>query len=357
MASTESALGVIFADWAEALCAAERWPEAFEKADRGAELARALGNAGLEGQALYAAGRALIALGEEGRAEESLLRAHDLYAHARNKFYRGKIERELSGIYRGRGEFRRALEFLDLAIATDASMKREAAMHLSAQQRARERIDGLKRDKVATERVLFNVLPDSIARKILAGAPRIAEERSDVSILFADVVGFTELASRIAAFDLLEMLDRIFSRFDALTQRHGLAKIKTIGDAYMAAGGVPEATADHLERCARLALAMRDSLAELNRNQDSALALRIGLHAGPAIAGVIGSARLSYDLWGETVNLASRLESSGLPGRIQVSAQVRDRLQSQFAFRSRGMVALKGVGDVETHFLDGALME
>jgi class 3 adenylate cyclase len=343
------------ADWAEALCCAQRWQDARDKAERAAHLASSLPNNGLEGQALYALGRALGGLGQEQPAEVALLKAHGLYMNVRNKYYRGKIERELSAIHRVRGEYQEALRFLDMALATEASMQREAAMHLGAQQRAKERIDSLKREKSATERVLFNVLPDSIARRMLSGAPRIADERSDVSVVFADVVGFTELVSRTKATDLLEMLDRIFSHLDALTHRHGLAKIKTIGDAYMAAGGVPDSQPDHLERCASLALAMRDTLGELNRAQNTTLALRIGLHVGPVVAGVIGSSRLSYDLWGETVNIASRLESSGVPGRIHVSAQVRDRLRPAFAFQSRGAVALKGLGEMETYFLDAAL--
>lgn len=346
---------IVHCDWAEALCAAGRWDEARAQAEKAVAMTQSIGSPGAEGQARYALARILLGLGMEQAAEQILLRAHALYATQRNKNYRGKIERELSGVFRRRGDYRQALEYLDLAIATEASMQREAAMHLGAQQRAREKMEGLKREKNATERVLFNVLPDTIARRILAGAPRIAEERQDVSILFADLVGFTELASRVAATDLLEMLDRIFSHFDRLAREHGLAKIKTIGDSYMAAGGVPDAQADHLERIARLALAMRDTLGELNRSQGSPLALRIGVHAGPVVAGVIGSSRLSYDLWGETVNVASRLESSGIPGRIHVSAVVKERLRPQFIFRPRGRVMLKGVGEVETYFLDGTL--
>jgi len=347
---------IVLVDLAEALCNAERWEDAKRHADRAATIAEAHRYRGQQAQALNCTGRALLASGDDAAAEKVLMQSHLLFDEIGNKNYKSKVERELSKLYRLRGDYARAFEFLERAIGTESAMRGNAAMNQITQHRGREKLDALKREKDAAERVLFNVLPNSVARRIVGGAGRIAEDVADASILFADVVGFTELAARIAPADLLQLLDRIFSKFDSLTAEHDLEKIKTIGDAYMAAGGVPEPLADHLERCARLALSMLDAMAAFNRTDGSTLSLRIGLHAGRAVAGVIGSARLTYDLWGETVNLASRLESSGMPGRIHVSASVRERLHTSFAFTPRGRIALKGIGEITTYFLEGPLL-
>jgi len=346
---------IILVDLAEALCNAGSWEDAERHAERASVIAQARPYNGPLGQALYCTARALLAAGNDEAAEKALRQSHALFDETGNKNYKSKVERELSKLYRARGDYACAFEFLERAISTENAMRGNAAMNQMTQHRVREKLDALKREKDAAERVLFNVLPNSIARRVVSGAGRIAEDVADASVLFADVVGFTDLAARIAPGDLLQLLDRIFSKFDALTAEHGLEKIKTIGDAYMAAGGVPEPLADHLERCARLALSMLDAMAVLNRTDGSTLSLRIGLHVGRAVAGVIGSARLTYDLWGETVNFASRLESSGMPGRIHVSASVRDRLHTSFAFTPRGRVSLKGIGEVVTHFLEGPL--
>ena len=185
------------------------------------------------------------------------------------------------------------------------------------------------------------------------GEGRIADEVHDVSLLFADLVGFTALSTRVDPRGLLDLLERIFSEFDRLTVSYELEKVKTIGDAYMAVGGALACTHAHLNQCARLAIAMLRAVERIGAETGHALAIRIGIHAGPAIAGVIGTNRLSYDLWGETVNFASRLESSGLPGRIHVSAAVAQRLQGAFHLQPRGSVRLKGLGDQRTFFLLG----
>jgi class 3 adenylate cyclase len=347
---------IVLVDLADALCNAECWEDAKRYADKAAAIAETNRHKGPWAQALYCIARTLLAAGSDKGAENALKQSHALFDEIGHKNFKSKVERELSKLYRERGDYVRAFEFLERAISTESAMGGNAAMNQFEQQRAREKLDALRREKDAAERILFNVLPNSIARRIVGGAGRIAEEVADASILFADVVGFTELAARIAPGDLLQLLDRIFSKFDALAAEHGLEKIKTIGDAYMVAGGVPEPLADHLERCAGLALSMLDAMAEFNRTDGSSLSLRIGLHVGRAVAGVIGSARLTYDLWGETVNFASRLESSGMPGRIHVSASVRNRLNTSFALTPRGHVALKGIGDVETYFLEGPLL-
>jgi class 3 adenylate cyclase len=180
------------------------------------------------------------------------------------------------------------------------------------------------------------------------GEARIADDLADVSVLFSDLVGFTGLATRVGARELLDLLDRIFSTFDQLADAHGLEKVKTIGDAYMAVGGALAASPDHLERSIRMGLDMLRAVERLGMEGAPGLAIRIGLHAGPAVAGVIGKRRLNYDLWGETVNLASRLESSGVPGRIHVSESVATRLAGAFTLEPRGVVAIKGLGEMRT---------
>jgi class 3 adenylate cyclase len=183
------------------------------------------------------------------------------------------------------------------------------------------------------------------------GEGRIAEELADVSVLFADIAGFTKLSTHTAPRDLLTLLEQIFSEFDRLTGQFQLEKVKTIGDAYMAVGGALAPLPGHAENAVRLGLAMIAAIDTIRMAKGMPLAIRIGLHAGPVVAGVIGENRLAYDLWGESVNLASRLESSGAPGRIHVSAAVAERLRGTFDFEQRGTIELKGFGPVPTFFV------
>ena len=173
--------------------------------------------------------------------------------------------------------------------------------------------------------------------------------------MFADIVHFTELSVTKTPAQLVEMLDDIFSGFDAAADKHGLEKIKTIGDAYMAAAGIPVPCAAHAERVADMALEMQELMRTTYATRYPALQLRIGIHCGPAVAGVIGKRKFTYDLWGDSVNIASRMESHGLPGRVHVSAAVKQRLAGQFAFESRGRIEVKGKGAMETYFLLGRL--
>ena len=170
-----------------------------------------------------------------------------------------------------------------------------------------------------SERLLRNVLPESVAGRLKDGETTIADGFDDATVLFADLVGFTPLASSLSPAATVGLLDRLFSAFDALAERHGLEKIKTIGDAYMVVGGVPEACDDHPARVVALGLDMLDAVAALAREMDRPLDLRIGVHTGPVVAGVIGTTKFSYDLWGDTVNVASRLESHGIAGAVQMS--------------------------------------
>ena len=173
-----------------------------------------------------------------------------------------------------------------------------------------------------SERLLLNVLPAPIAERLKAGETTIADAYDDATVLFADLVGFTPLASSLSPADTVELLDRLFSSFDRLAEAHGLEKIKTIGDAYMVVGGVPEACTDHPSRVVAMALEMLDAVATLGREMDRSLDLRIGVHTGPVVAGVIGTTKFIYDLWGDTVNVASRLESQGLAARTRWAGRV-----------------------------------
>lgn len=223
------------------------------------------------------------------------------------------------------------------------------APELLARVRTHLTLDQLYREN---QRLLLNVLPAPIAEKLKKQKGIIAERFDDVSVLFADLVGFTPLSVRLAPTELLDLMNRIFSGFDELAMRHGLEKIKTIGDAYMVAGGLPEPLEDHLGKMANMALEMHESLRHTTAGHGG-LNVRIGLQVGSVIAGVIGIRKFIYDVWGDTVNTASRLESHGMPGRIHVGEAVFKRLESRFEFEPRGTVELKGRGPMTTYFLTG----
>ena len=209
----------------------------------------------------------------------------------------------------------------------------------------------LSKEKAKSDRLLRAILPDEIAKELRETGTTQAVRHEDVSLLFADIVGFTPLAASMPAEDVVALLAKIFERFDELIARCGVEKIKTIGDAYMVAGGVPKATPDHAERLGRCAVGMLEIIERFSVESGHQLQLRIGLHRGAAVAGVIGTAKFAYDLWGESVNLASRLESSGEPGRIHVSDEFRAGLEQIMDFDERGEITLKGVGLTRTHWL------
>ncbi len=205
-----------------------------------------------------------------------------------------------------------------------------------------------------SELLLMNILPRSIAERLKAAAQTIADHFDSASILFADVVDFTPLAQRLPPAEVVGILDHLFSHFDALVERHGLEKIKTIGDCYMAAAGVPNPRPDHARRAALLALDMRDAVATSTVAGQSGLELRIGINSGPVVAGVIGTKRFIYDLWGDAVNTASRMESQSTPGEIQITRETYDLLKDEFVCRERGTILVKGKGQMETWYLEGS---
>jgi adenylate cyclase len=203
------------------------------------------------------------------------------------------------------------------------------------------------------QRLLLNILPAPIAQRLLNGERVIADRFDDVTLLFADIVDFTGMSSRMSANELVEFLNEVFSLSDQLADKFGLEKIKTVGDAYMVVGGLPDITADHTERVADMALALAAELRRMDRAAAATISARMGIHRGPAVAGVIGTRKFIYDVWGDTVNTASRMESHGVPDRIQVTAPVRERLAGRYLFEERGTIEVKGKGPMQTWFLLG----
>ena len=222
----------------------------------------------------------------------------------------------------------------------DLGMRREFA--------ARAALD---RERARAEGLLLNILPAAIAARLKDSHESIAEHRENVTVLFADLVGFTPLSARKTAADLVALLDRVFTGFDALAREHGLEKIKTIGDAYMAVAGLPQPHADHAQRAARTAIAMLGVVQKIATETGEALQLRVGLHSGAVVAGVIGRSKFSYDLWGDTVNTASRMESTGVADTVHCSAATAVLLAGEFAVQSRGEIEVKGKGTMETFLL------
>lgn len=201
--------------------------------------------------------------------------------------------------------------------------------------------------------LLNNVLPPTIADRLKKNDDVIAESFSGASVLFADIAEFTPMSQSMTPAELVQLLDSLFSRIDALVQKHGLEKIKTIGDAYMVAAGIPVRRYDHAEAIAAFAFELKDTLTEFNRETGRNLRLRIGINSGPVIAGVIGKLRFLYDLWGDSVNTASRMESHGIPDEIHVTEETRRLLADSYVFEDRGEIDVKGKGMMRTYFLRG----
>ena len=205
-----------------------------------------------------------------------------------------------------------------------------------------------------SDRLLRNVLPEPIVKRLKAGEQVIADGIASATVVFVDIVNFVKTASALSPTAVVVVLNRVFSAFDALCEQYGVEKIKTIGDAYMLATGVPNPMKDHTAVAACIALDMQELGRRIGTREEGQLTFRIGIHTGPVIAGVIGTRKFSYDLWGDTVNIASRMESHGVPGRIHVTRTVYDRLKDDFEFESRGPTHLKGMGEMETFFLNAA---
>ena len=209
----------------------------------------------------------------------------------------------------------------------------------------------LQTEKQRTEQLLLNILPQAIVDRLKTIDGSIADRFDEATVLFADIVGFTGMSAQIPPTQVVNMLNEIFSTFDRLAERHKLEKIKTIGDAYMVAGGIPLACTDHAEAVANMALDMLSKLDEMRENIGLPLQIRIGINTGPVVAGVIGVKKFIYDLWGDTVNVASRMESTGEPNRIQVTDAIYQRLRDRFEFEPRGLIQVKGKGTMQSYWL------
>jgi class 3 adenylate cyclase len=219
--------------------------------------------------------------------------------------------------------------------------------------REREMVEALRTEKERSEHLLLNILPKEIVARLNGGETIIANQLSNVTILFADIVGFTKISAQLSAGEVVRLLNSLFSEFDRLALDLGIEKIKTLGDAYMVAGGLPEPRADHAHAVADMALAMIAAVERMSSNLPITLQMRVGIHSGDVVAGIIGTHKFVYDIWGDSVNIASRMESHSLPNRIQVSAATHVHLHERFRLEPHGSVNVKGRGPMETYFLLG----
>lgn len=225
--------------------------------------------------------------------------------------------------------------------------------HLRDQEKAYTLL--LQKEREKSDRLLRNILPEPIAERLKQEQQTIADSYADVTVLFADIVDFTRQSASMTPPEIVNLLGEIFSRFDRLTERYGLEKIKTIGDAYMVVGGLPTPQENHTETVADIGLEMMEEIGNYGVDGDQPFTMRVGIHCGPVVAGVIGTNKFIYDLWGDTVNVASRMESHSLPGRIQTTTTIYERLKDKYAFEERGVIKVKGKGRMTTYFLNGRL--
>lgn len=214
-------------------------------------------------------------------------------------------------------------------------------------------MDDLDAERAESERLLLNILPEAIAGRLKTDPGVIADQCDSVSILFADIVGFTPLSETLSAHEMVAWLNEVYSAFDSFVQRHEVEKIRTIGDNYMVASGVPTPRPDHATAITRLALDMRDYVAGLPPIKGRLVEFRVGINSGPVVGGVIGTHKFQYDIWGDAVNTASRMESHGLPGQIQVTADTHELIEDEFVCKPRGAINIKGKGEMKTWFVEG----
>lgn len=209
----------------------------------------------------------------------------------------------------------------------------------------------IEQEQQRSESLLLNILPASTAKRLKAGDRQLVEGYDSVTVLFGDLVGFTEFAERMTPEELVRSLNQIFTEFDEIAERRGLEKIKTIGDAYMVVGGVPEKREDHAEEVVAMALDMLEVVERHRQAGELPLQIRIGVHTGPVVAGVIGVKRFSYDVWGDTVNTASRMQTHGVPGTVQISESTYERVRALYEVEARGSVKMKGKGEMKGYLL------
>ncbi|MBK7958937.1 MAG: tetratricopeptide repeat protein [Bacteroidetes bacterium] len=292
------------------------------------------------------------------KAEEYLLKALNMHDEIGSKEF--EIHKNLADLYENEANWEKAHEqFIKYHELEKETLSVEAKKQ-AEQMEYRRKIEESERDRQVKlarfqeqEKILLNILPAQIAERILEGEKQIADLHEHVSVFFSDIVGFTQLSQKVTPDELLSMLNEIFTEFDRIARNHGLEKIKTIGDAYMAVAGVPIAQEDHAQRAAAFALEVIEYMKVYRKKSNSDLQIRVGLHCGKAIAGVIGENKFAYDLWGDSVNTASRMESHGEAGRIHVSEDFKKALSnSSLNFIERGEMEVKGKGMMKTYFLN-----
>jgi len=233
-----------------------------------------------------------------------------------------------------------------------AKVRLTLAENESARKQIEEAFENKALEQNRAERLLLNILPHSVAQELKGKENKvIAKSFQEVTILFADIVGFTKISETLSPYKVVEMLNKIISVFDRLTDKYGLEKIKTIGDAYMVVGGVPNSLPNHADAIASFALEMQEQIKRFRLKSGDPLEIRIGINSGPVVAGVIGEKKFIYDIWGDAVNVASRLESNSLPGKIQISERTAKLLDGKYELEERGEIEVKGKGPLFTYFL------
>jgi class 3 adenylate cyclase len=211
----------------------------------------------------------------------------------------------------------------------------------------------LQLEQEKSERLLLSILPKTVAEQLKQNPSTIADSFAEATVLFADIVDFTHISAHRSPIEMVNLLNQIFSAFDDLAEQHDLEKIKTIGDSYMVVGGIPVPSTNHATAIADMALDMLEAISKFNQDTGELFNIRIGINTGPVVAGVIGTKKFIYDLWGDTVNTASRMESHGVPGCIQVTEATYNCLQDHYLFQKRGVIPVKGKGEMLTYFLQG----
>jgi class 3 adenylate cyclase len=331
----------------------ERYDDAFLHYNEALQIADALNDDLIKIYALHNRGELHAFLNLYEKAEADLLEAKRLAEQLGTKELLSGSLKSLSQLKEKMGDSAAALDYFKCFHDVHTALSNESSQSRLHNLQITHELQSLQREQELTEQLLFNMLPEPIASRLKKGENLIADNASDVTVLFADIVGFTKLSARISATELVKLLNRIFLAFDEIVEHHGLEKIKTIGDAYLAVGGVPVPRADHAEAVALSALVMLETLRQMKFSQTDTLNVRIGIHTGQVVAGVIGKKKFAFDVWGDTVNTASRMESHGEVGRIHLSEITAHLLQEKFVIEPRGTIDVKGKGAMNTYFLNG----
>lgn len=331
----------------------ERYDDALLHYNEAMQVANDLNNDLIKIYALQNRGELRAFLNKTTEAEADLIEAKHLAEHLGTKELLSQILKSLSRLKEQTCDSAAALDYFKRFHDIDKVLSNESSQSRLHNLEITHALQSLQHEQELTERLLFNMLPEPITLRLKKGERAIADSASDVTVLFADIVGFTKLSARISATELVKMLNNVFLAFDEIAERYGLEKLKTIGDAYLVVGGVPISRCDHAEAIASMALDMMTALRSMKFSQTDAIELRIGIHTGQVVAGVIGKKKLAYDVWGDTVNTASRMESHGEVGRIHLSEITARLLQEAFLIEPRGIVQIKGKGDMNTYFLNG----